>query len=443
MNRFLSFLRSGTLILLSILPALAHAGVKIEQWTTPKGARVYFVASHEIPILDVRIDFHAGSAYDPAEKSGLAGLTVGLLDAGVKFGDTHLNEEQVAEKLADIAAHLGAGIDADRASLSLRTLAAPQQRDAALGLMQAALAHPLFPEVVLSREKARSVAAIQEADTRPEVIVAKRFRQAIYPGHPYGLTPTVASVMTITRDDVVRYWRDHFNAPRAVLAIMGDVTRAEAEQIAIRLTEALPDSSSDAPSVALLPPVIQPQAQTIKVAHPATQSHISMGLPAIKRGEADFFPLLVGNYVLGGGGFVSRLMKEVREKRGYAYSVYSNFDPRLQEGPFEIALQTKRSQAEDALKVVNDTLDRFVKDGPTESELKAAKQNLIDGLALRLDSNAKIIGYLAVIGFYNLPLGYLDDYPRHVDAVTVQQIRETFARRVPREHRVTVMVASE
>lgn len=436
MNRFLSFLLAGAL---TLLPVLAQAGVKIEHWTTSKGARVYFVASHEIPIIDVRVDFHAGSAYDPSEKSGLAGLTAGLLDTGVKLGNAELNEEQVAEKLADIAVHLGANIDADRAGLSLRTLAAPRQRDAALELMQAALAAPLFPEAVLTREKGRSAAAIQEADTRPEAIAAKRFRQAIYPHHPYGLTPTVASVMAITRDDVVRYWRDHFNATQAVVSVMGDVTRAEAEQIAARLTDTLPEASA----AASLPPVEQPQPGTIKVAHPAAQSHIFVGLPAIKRGEPDFFPLLVGNYILGGGGFVSRLMKEVREKRGYAYSVYSNFDPRLQEGPFEIGLQTKRTQATDALKVVDDTLDRFIQDGPTAVELKAAKQNLIDGLALRLDSNAKIIGYLAVIGFYNLPLTYLDDYPRHVEAVTARQIRDTFARRVPREHRVTVMVAAE
>lgn len=436
MNRFLSFLLPGVLIL---LPVWAQAGVKIEHWTTPKGAQVYFVASHEIPILDVRVDFHAGSAYDPSGKSGLAGLTTGLLDAGVKLGNAELNEEQVAEKLADIAVHLGANIDADRAGLSMRTLAAPQQRDVALDLMHAALATPLFPAEVLAREKSRSVAAIQEADTRPEAIAAKRFHQAIYPDHPYGITPTVASVTAITRDDVVRYWRDHFGAQGAVVSIMGDVTRTEAEQIANRLTDALPD----APAVTQLPTVVQPQASTLKVAHPATQSHIFVGLPAIKRGEPDFFPLLVGNYVLGGGGFVSRLMKEVREKRGYAYSVYSNFDPRLQEGPFEIGLQTKRAQAADALKVVDDTLDRFVKDGPTVQELNAAKQHLIDGLALRLDSNAKIIGYLAVIGFYHLPLTYLDDYPRHVEAVTAQQIREAFARRVPRAHRVTVMVAAD
>lgn len=436
MNRlFFSLLFS----LCTLLPQVAQAGVVIEHWTTPNGARVYFVASHEIPILDVRVDFSAGSAYDPPGKSGLASLTTGLLDSAVKLGNVDLNEDQMAEKLADLAAHLGATTDTDRAGLSLRTLAIPQQRDAALDLMRAALMAPAFPADVLAREKGRSVAAIQEADTRPDALAAKQFRQAIYPGHPYGNTPTVTSVMAITRDDVVAYWHDHFGARRAVVSLMGDVSRAEAERIAAHLTDALPD----APAAATLPTVMQPRATTLKVAHPATQSHIHIGLPAIKRNDTDLFPLLVGNYVLGGGGFVSRLMKEVREKRGYAYSVYSNFDPRKEAGPFEIGLQTKRAQAAEAIQVVNATLDTFVKNGPTVQELKAAKQNLVDGLALRLDSNAKIMGYLAVIGFYELPLTYLDDYPRRVEAVTAPQIQAAFQRHVPPDHRVTVVVGSD
>ena len=436
MNRIFARVLLG---LVTLLPLLAQAGVNIEHWTAPSGARVYFVASHALPILDVRVDFSAGTAYDPAGKSGVASLTNSLLDSGAKFGDAELNEEQIAEKLADIAANLSASTDADRAGISLRTLSAQKERAAALALMRAVLSAPTFPPDALAREKVRAAAAIQEADTRPDAIVGKRFQQAIYPGHPYGVVPTVASVGAITRDDVTTYWRSHFGARRAVVSIIGDITRAEAEAIAARLTEALPD----APGAAALPAVTQPGRAEIKVAHPAMQSHIHIGLPAIKRGDADFFPLLVGNYVLGGGGFVSRLMKEVREKRGYAYSVYSYFDPHKLEGPFEIGLQTKRAQAGDAIKVVDTTLGAFLKDGPTPQELKAAKQNLVDGLALKLDSNAKILGYLSVIGFYGLPLNYLDDYPQKVEAVTAQQVREAFARHVKPEHLVTVVVAAD
>jgi zinc protease len=220
----------------------------------------------------------------------------------------------------------------------------------------------------------------------------------------------------------------------------GDVSRSEAEAIAQRLTEALPAAGSNA---AALPAVTLPGSDVVRVAHPAAQSHIYVGMPGIRRGDPDYFALLVGNYTLGGGGFVSRLMKEVREKRGYAYSVYSAFVLHKLEGPFQIGLQTKREQAGEALKVVNEVLAGFIKDGPTPAELKAAKQNLVDGLALRLDSNAKLLGYLSVIGFYGLPLDYLDTFPAKVNAVTAQQVREAFARRVKAENLVTVIVAGD
>lgn len=425
----------------ALLPLLAQAAVNIEHWVAPSGARVYFVASHALPIIDVKIDFSAGAAFDPDGKSGVAGLSIGLLDAGAKLGETNLDEEQIAEKFADIAAQLSASADLDRASVSLRTLAAKAERVTALALMRAVLSAPSFPAAMLEREKVRSIAAIKEAETRPDSIVAKRFAAAIYPHHPYGTFATVDSVGRINRDDIVTFWRTHFSARRAVVSIIGDISRAEAEDIAAHLTDALPDAADQASMQ--LPAVTLPIRETIRLPHPATQSHILIGMPSLKRTDADYFPLLVGNYVLGGGGFVSRLMKEVREKRGYAYSVYSYFDPHKLEGPFEIGLQTKRAQADEALKVVDATLAGFLKDGPTAAELKAAQQNLIDGLALKLDSNAKILSHLSLIGFYELPLTYLDDYPRRVAAVTAQQVREAFARHVQDERMVTVIVAAD
>jgi len=413
----------------------AEAGVKIEHWVAPSGARVYFVETHDLPILDVEVDFSAGSAYDPPGKAGLASLTAALLDGGA--GD--LDEEAISARLVDIGARMGGATEPDRAGVTLRTLAWPKEREAALALLERVLARPTFPEAVVAREKARSISAIQEADTRPDAISAKRFAAAIYPDHPYGASATTASIAALSRDDLVAFHRDHYSARRAVVSIIGDVSRAEAEQIAQSLTAALPAGQPEAP----LPEVKRPTAATIKVAHPAAQSHIHVGLPAVKRGDPDYFPLLVGNYTLGGGGFVSRLMKEVREKRGYAYSVYSYVAPRKLEGPFEIGLQTRREQAADALKVANDVLAGFVRLGPTDAELAAAKKNLIDGLGLRIDSNAKLLGYLSTIGFFNLPLTYLDDFPARVAAVTARDVREAFARHVRPEHLVTVIVATD
>ncbi|MCK9380192.1 MAG: insulinase family protein [Sulfuritalea sp.] len=429
-------MRTLIFLLLSFLTStLALAGVKIEHWIAPSGAKVYFVETRVVPILDVQLDFAAGGAFVPAGKSGLAGLTQGLLETGA--GD--LDEEHIAGRLVDIGARLGGGADSDRASVSLRTLSDKSQREAALDLLRTVLSAPTFPQSVLERERGRTIASIREAETRPDAIAAKRFAAAIYPGHPYGVSPTVESVGAITREDLVAFHRQHYGAKGAVVSIIGDVSRAEAEAIAQRLTEALPAGGGD-----LVPPAVTlPVRETIKIAHPAAQSHIHIGLPAIRRSDPDYFPLLVGNYTLGGGGFVSRLMKEVREKRGYAYSVYSYFAPRKLEGPFEIGLQTKREQVPEALKVVDEVLTEYVAKGPTAKELAAAKKNLVDGFALRMDSNAKLLGYLSTIGFYELPLTYLDDFPAKVKAVTAQQVKAAFARHVKAENLVTVIVATD
>ena len=414
---------------------VAHAAPKIEHWVAPSGARVYFVETHVLPILDVAVDFAAGTVYGPPDKIGVAGLTRGLLETGA--GD--LDEEKISARLVDIGARMGGSADADRAGMSLRTLSSKAEREAALDLLRTVLSAPTFPEGALAREKARTIAGIREADTRPDSIAAKRFAAAIYPGHAYGLSATVESVERITREDLLAFHRGHYAAKRAVVSIIGDVSRAEAEAIAQRLTEALPAGKAGA----AVPPVARPARATLKIDHPATQSHIHIGAPAIARSDPDYYALLLGNYVLGGGGFVSRLMQEVREKRGYAYSVYSYFAPRKLEGPFEIGLQTKREQADSAIKVVEEVLGDFLGRGPTEKELAAAKKNLVDGLALRIDSNAKILGYLSTIGFYDLPLTYLDDFPARINAVTVEQVKAAFARHVKPEQLVTVIVAAD
>ena len=422
-------------LLLGALATLAQAGPRIEHWTAPSGARVFFIESRVVPIIDVQVDFAAGGAYAPADKAGLAGLVRGLLDAGAG----ELDEEKMADRLADSGALLGGGADKDRASVSLRTLSSAREREAALALMRLILQQPSFPAAVLDREKARTIAGIREADTRPASIAAKRFAAALYPGHPYGQVPTAESVERISREDLLAFYRAHYGARRAVVSIIGDLSRGEAEALAQELTAGLPD----APEKVSLPDTALPARGTVRIDHPATQAHILLGLPAVRRGDPDYIPLLVGNYILGGGGFVSRLMKEVREKRGYAYSVYSYFQPQRQPGPFEVGLQTKRDQAGAALKVVEEVLAGFLEGGPSGEELKAAQRNLVDGFPLRIDSNRKLLEYLSVIGFYGLPLTYLDDFPRKVQAVTAADIRAAFARHVRPAHFVTVIVGGE
>jgi zinc protease len=411
------------------------AGVKIEHWTSPSGARVYFVETRALPILDVQVDFAAGAMFDPAGKMGTAALTRATLDLGAG----KLDETAIAEQLADIGANLGGGADTDRASIALRTLSAADKREPALELLRTVLHAPRFDAAIFEREKARTIAGLKEALTQPAAIGGKAFWAALYPDHPYGRQASPESVAALTRGDLATFHARYYTPANASITLVGDLSRTDAERIAESIARGLPRTAAAVPPAA----PTQVPGGTVKLAHPASQAHILIGLPAIERGNPDFFPLLVGNYTLGGGGFVSRLMKEVRDKRGYAYSVYSYFSPLRQTGPFQIGLQTKRSQAADAIKVAREVLEGFVSDGPTAEELAAAQANLTGSFPLRLDSNKKILDNVAVIGFYGLPLDYLDHFQDKVRAVTAEQVKAAFARRVRPADLITVTVAAD
>ena len=423
----------GALLALVMLPL--HAALDIQHWQTANGARVYFVGTDALPILDVQVDFKAGSAYESAGKASLAGFTRGLLDTGA--GD--LDEDQIANRLADVGAQMGGGVSDDRASMSLRTLSSAAERDAALELLATVLHKPRFEEEVLAREKARSIEELKESLTQPGAIASRRFTAEIYGDHPYGALATVDSIASVSRADVLEFYRTHYTPERASIAIVGDVDRSMAESIAERLAAGLPSGTG----ASVLPTVSMPSAADIRLPHPSAQAHVLLGMPGIKRKDPDYYPLLIGNYVLGGGGFVSRLVKEVREKRGFAYSAYSYFAPQHELGPFQIGLQTKGSQVDEALKVVNETLSDFIDNGPTEEELAAARDYTINGFGLRLDSNRKVLGYVAVIGFYELPLDWLEQYPREVARLTPEMVRDAFKRRVRPEHLVSVVVGGD
>jgi zinc protease len=242
----------------------------------------------------------------------------------------------------------------------------------------------------------------------------------------------------LARADLQAFYRTHYSAPNAVISLIGDITRAEAEAIAVRLSAGLPRAAP----VPALPKPAAAAASDTRIPHPSTQSHVLVGAVGVARSDPDFFPLYVGNYVLGGGGFDSQLMREVRDKRGYAYSAYSYFMPMMEAGPFQLGLQTKLEQTDDALKVAQETLRQFIANGPSEAELTQAKSNLTGGFPLRIDSNKKILDYLALIGFYNLPLDYLDTWVERVDAVDVAAVRQAFARRIDPDRLVIVVVGA-
>jgi zinc protease len=356
------------------------------------------------------------------------------------LGAAGLSEEKISKQFADVGAQLGGGVDDDKSSLKLRTLSSALERDKALDLYIKILQKPDFPDDVLAREKARVISGLKEAATQPETIADKAFSKALFGSHPYGFNAEPEQVDQIKRDDVQKFYRTYYGAQGAVIALIGDMSREQAAKIAEMISLDLPNADKPAPLAKVAYPTA---ASEQRIAHPATQAHILLGYPGMKRGDEDFYPLYVGNYVLGGGGFVSRLTEEVRENRGLVYSVYSYFMPMAELGQFQVGLQTKREQADAALALVRETLNKFIKDGVTDAELKAAKQNLVGGFPMRIDSNGKILDYLSLIGFYHLPMTYLDEFNENLNKVTKAQIKDAFNRRINPEKMVTVVVGSD
>lgn len=411
---------------------LAHAVLPIEQWTTSHGVKVLFVQADGIPMLDIAVRFDAGDRLDPPEKIGLADMTASLLDAGA--GD--LDEAGIADAFALLGSRRSSWSGMDSATAELRTLTSEPELRESLKLFSDMIVRPKFSDAVVQREKERAVQGFRESLKRPGTLMRREYVRLLYRDHPYGALPSAEAFEAIEPADLRDFHREHYVHARASIAMIGAVNRKQAEAIAEQLLDGLPQGSAGNQ----LTPLQPVQAAETQIPHPATQSHIVVGTPFIARGDPDYFALLVGNHVLGGGSFVSRLYKQVREERGLAYSVSSGFSLRTQPGPFSISLQTRREKTAEALELVREVLNKFVAEGPTEEEVEAAKSNLAGGFALRIDSNGKILGLLSAIGYHGLPLNYLETWPGKIRAVTREQVIDAVKRRIKPEEMVTVVV---
>ncbi len=442
-------------IVLGAFSPLALATLPIQHWVQPSGARIYFVESSAIPIVDVQIDFDAGTRRDPAGKPTLASLTADMMETGVVARDPQrvtpgtvtrydaaMDENQLGEAWADLGAQFSAGAGNDRMSFSLRTLADSELLARAVALASRQIGEPSFSPTIWQRERARLVASLRESYTRPATAAWRAWAPAVYGDHPYGQEATEATLATVTVDDMRAFHVRHVQACRARVTLVGAISRAQADQIASILLSRLPASVGGRcqalPPVPEIAPLTAPL--TREIAFNSAQAHVLIGQPGYKRNDPDFFPMLVGNYILGGGGFISRLATEVREKRGLSYSVYSSFSPGLHAGAFALGLQTRPDQAQQAVQVAREVVSRFVAEGPTEAELQAARDNLIGGFALRIDTNRKLVDNVSTIAWNDLPLNYLDTWRQQVQAVTVAEIRAAFARKLQPQRMVTVIV---
>ena len=418
-----------------------HKTVDIQEWKTNNGARVLYVYAPELPMVDIQAVFDAGSVRDTSSP-GIANLTNGLLSHGATLGNKKLTVDDIAERFDSIGARFGAGASKDNAQISLRTLTDEKWLSKAVATMQAIIHAPTFDKKELERVRKQLLISFEARKQSPDTIAKEMFYKGLYENHPYA-TPDIGtekSIKRLSRNDLEEFYKKYYVAKNALVTIVGDVDRNKAEYLAEKIIGGLPEGekATELPAVENLD-----AASLIHHEFPSSQTHILMGQPGIHRKDKDYFTLYVANHILGGSGFGSRIMQEIREKRGLAYSSYSYYIPMLKRGPFVIGMQTSNKQTEEALKVLKETLNDFVENGPTEKELLHAKKNITGGFPLRIDSNSDISNYLSVIGFYHLPLSYLKEFNQHIESVSLAQIKEALKRRVNPDKMFTVTVGKK
>ncbi|MCJ8170583.1 insulinase family protein [Pseudomonas sp. A3.4] len=401
----------------------APRALNIQRWTTDNGLRVLFMPAHELPMFDLRLTFNAGSARDGAQ-AGLAMLTNVMLNEGTGTLDT----TAIAAGFEDLGAQFGNGAYRDMAIASLRSLSNPAQREPALTLFRQVVAQPSFPAAALARMKNQILAGFEYDKQNPSKQSQQAFFKALYGSHPYAHNSdgTPASIQALTAADLRTFHHRAYSAGNAVLTVVGNLSRDEVDAIANQLSQALPQG----PALDAIPAPAKPRAGLQHIDFPSQQTHLLLGELGVSRHDADYAAVYLGNQILGGGGFGTRLMEEVREKRGLTYGIYSGFSPMQARGPFMISVQTRAEQSEGTLALIKQLLADYLKTGPSDAELAAAKRELAGSYPLSSASNADILGQLAAIGFYDLPSDHLQRFMDKIQSLSRDEVTAAMARQL-------------
>lgn len=421
--------------LISINAQSLNNKIKINHFLTDDKVKVLFISEPEIPMVDISIIFKAGSAY--SNTPGLANLTSTLLETGTKS----YSENQIAENFANLGSNFDTSVNKDYATVSIRTLSKNTNLNKSIEYLNDILKNSNFPSEPFNRTKAQAIHGLQIEQQNPGDLAQKEFMKTIYPNHPYG-TPTqgtIKSLKSINHSDIINFYNKFYVKPNATIAIIGDLDINAAKKIANQISSNIHDGTKaqDLPKIKL-----SSKKLNSFVPFASTQTHILMGLPTITRKSDDIYALYLGNNILGGSNMSSILFSEIREKNGYAYSVYSYFSPLQEPGPFIIGMQTRNKEALNAIDLTDKILENFVTNGPSDQEIKETKLNVTGNFPIKTASNSAKMNYLELIGFYDMPYDYLDTFNEKINKVTKQDIINTFKKYIKFENLARVAVGN-
>lgn len=409
-----SLMAALALMLALAAPALA---LEIERWVMPNGIVVLHVERTNLPIVAASMMIRgAGSVAEPSQKAGLAGITASLLMEGT----SSRTSKQISQEIEFIGASLAASASFDYATVGMTAL----KKDAATGfaLMSDILLNPSFPQEEITRKIALRKGGIRQSEENPEYIAERRFGQLLYPDSAYGrpVEGFINTLDAIGRQDVIEFYGANFKADRAILAVVGDITRPELEKLVsdkfsgweaggqVAAQEQITHDSS-LKGVGL-------------IERELAQATIMLGHRGISRDNPDYYAVGVMNYILGGGGFSSRMMDSIREDMGLAYGVYSAFVPYRDAGEFYVSVQTKNESSKVVVDEALRQMRLMIESGVTEKELREAKDFLTGSFPRRIDTMGKIADFLSSVEFYGLGLDYQDKYASYINAVTREDV---------------------
>jgi zinc protease len=425
--------RAGIAALLLILPALPARAIPIERVVTPGGIEAWLVRDEKNPIIALDFSFTGGSTLDPADKLGLATMTMSLLDEGA--GD--LDSQAFQRRLEENSITLGFSAGREEISGSLTTLV--ETKGEAFELLRLALASPRFDDPAVERVRAQITAGLKRAAADPNYTGQVTFAETLFPGHPYGKPPrgTIGTVQAITVADLRGFVRDRIARDTLKIGVSGDITAAELATALDAIFGGLPAMAAPFTVAQTVP---AGAGAKVLVERPIPQSILFMGQPGLKRSDPDWFPALILNYVLGGGGFSSRLMDEVREKRGLTYGVSSGLQPYEQSALWTVGGSTANEKAVEALALIKKIWGRTARDGITAAELQDAKTFLTGSFPLTFTSNEAIAGVLLSVQEDDLGIDYLNQRNALIEAVTLERVNAVAKRLLDPAKLATVVV---
>jgi zinc protease len=417
---------------------LTQADVEISKYVTKNGVEILYTKSENIPMIDIKITFDAGSNKD-GELKGLSMLTHSLLDEGT----SKMNSEAIASAFESTGAIFSTSVNKDKSSVSLRSLADKKYLEPSVKMLLKILSDSVFPKSEVILQKERTLSSISEDKSDPSEVSSNLFFKEIYGNYAYGF-PSIGSeesIEKIKRKDIINFYKENINSSNASIAIVSSLSKKDIIILSEKISKSLSFSS---PKKNVLNNFLKNNKKKyIFKKFNSEQAHIYIGGQSIKRGSENHLPLYVGNYIFGGSGFSARLMKELRVKRGLTYGVYSYIYPMKNIGPFVVGIETKAEQAQESVRLIHKMLKEFHANGPTDKELTHAKEAIINGFPLRIDSNQDILNYLSMINYYDLPINYLNTFTDKISKITKKDILRAFKEEIDVNNLITLVVGNE